>query len=285
MVKKTYIFSLILIIFIYGCAAEQIPEIIEEVPETVVEEIPENTEVTPEEEIPVEEIVETAPAVEETPEEKPALPAPPASFEDKFDGTSIDQDRYSTIITGAGTIAQNNEIVMAGKGEKTIIWNVLYTKGDVDLTKGFTASVKINMKKNAVTLGDDMVILGIEPREKVQAGGAPYKAGFCEVFVEVKRGETQLRMGNTLGKDNGEGVRVSKTSGILTLTYSPADNLLKCGFDNKETTLNQPQITGSFALALRAGMHEDVEEGRVYLEAGGTGEFETVFDDLEFKVQ
>jgi len=291
MKKRLLLVISVFILVLSGCAVEEIPETIEEVPE-IVEEIPVAEEVpeTVVEEIPVEEIVETAPAVEETPEEKPvqvkekpALPAPPASFEDKFDGTSIDQDRYSTIITGAGTIVQNNEIVMAGKGEKTIIWNVLYTKGDVDLTKGFTASVKINMKKNAVTLGDDMVIIGIERREKVEAGGSPYKAGFCEVFVEFKRGETQLRMGNTLGKDNGEGVRVSSTSGILTLTYSPADNLLKCSFDNKETTLNQPQITGSFALALRAGMHEDIIKGGKYSEGGGTGEFETVFDDLEFK--
>jgi len=290
--KKRLLLILVFSFVVFGCATqevsdivpEEVPQIEEELPETkpVAEETPEIIE-EPEEEI---EIVE-----EETPEEKPvqvkekpALPAPPASFEDKFDGTSIDQDRYSTTITGAGTIAQNNEIVMAGKGEKTIIWNVIYTKGDVDLTKGFTASVNINMKKAAVTVGDDMVILGIEPREKVQAGGAPIGAGFCEVFIEARHGgETRLRMGNTFGKDNGEGVRVSATSGILTLTYSPADNLLTCSFDNKETTLQQPQVTGSFALALRAGMHEDIIKGRVYSEAGGTGEFETVFEDLEFK--
>jgi len=287
MKKRYLVFSLILIIFIYGCQVsevEEIPKVIEEIP--VAEEVPE----TVVEEIPVEEIVETAPAAEETPEEKPvqvkekpALPAPPASFEDKFDGTSIDQDRYSTIITGAGTIAQNNEIVMAGKGDRTIIWNVLYTKGDVDLTKGFTASVKINMKKAAVTVGDDMVIIGIEKREKVQDGGLPDKAGYCEVFVE--RGETKLRMENTLGQDNGRPVKVSATSGILTLTYSPANNLLKCSFDNKEVTLSQPQVTGNFALTLRAGMHEDIIKGGKYSEAGGTGEFETVFDDLKFKVQ
>lgn len=216
---------------------------------------------------------------------EPALPAPPVSFEDKFDGTSIEQDRYSTTITGAGTIAQNNEIVMAGKGKKTIIWNVLYTKGDVDLTKGFTASVKINIKKRAVTVGDDMAIIGIEQREKVQAGGRPDKAGYCEVFVE-RGNEKHLRMENTLGQSTkGEGVRVSTTSGILTLTYLPENNLLKCSFDNKEVTLPQPQDTGSFVLTLRTGMHKDIVGGGEYSEAGGTGEFETVFDDLKFKVE
>jgi len=281
--KKRLLISILFVLMfvVFGCATqevsdivpEEVPQIEEELPETkpVAEEIPEITE-EPEKEI---EIVE-----EETPEEKPALPA---SFEDKFDGTSIDQDRYSTIITGAGTIAQNNEIVMAGKGDRTIIWNVLYTKGDVDLTKGFTASVKINMKKAAVTVGDDMVIIGIERREKVQDGGLPVEAGYCEVFIE--RGETQLRMENTLGRDNGRPVKVSATSGILTLTYSPENNLLKCSFDNKDITLSQPQVTGSFALTLRTGMHEDIIKGGKYSEAGGTGEFETVFDDLKFKVQ
>lgn len=299
---EVILFGVILVIMIIsGCATQEVSDIVpEEFPQVegklpenkpVAEETPEITE-EPEEEIPVEEIVETAPAAEEPHEEKPvqvkekpALPAPPTSFEDKFDGTSIDHDRYSTTITGAGTIAQNNEIVMAGKGEKTIIWNVLYTKGDVDLTKGFTASVKINMKKAAVTVGDDMVIIGIEKQEDVQAGRGPGKeAGYCEVFIETRHGdETRLRMQNTLGKDNGEGVRVSKTSGVLALTYLPENKLLKCSFDNKEVTLSQPQDTGSFALTLRAGMHEDVIKGREYSEAGGTGEFETVFDDLEFK--
>lgn len=282
--KKRLLVSWIIVLMfvIFGCSTQVSDTIQEQIPEVQEQKSDSLTNETIPEEVIEEEIVETAPAVEETPEEKPALPAPPASFEDKFDGTNINQDRYSTTITGAGTIAQNNGIVMAGKGDGTIIWTILYTKGDVDLTKGFTVSVKINMKKAVVTIGDAMAIIGIEQRKKVQAGGRPDKAGYCEVFVA--HGETRLRMENTFGQDNREGVRVSATSGILTLTYLPENNLLKCSFDNKEVTLPQPQDTGSFALALRAGMHGDIIGGRgEYLESRGTGEFEIVFDDLEFK--
>ena len=78
---------------------------------------------------------------------------------------------------------------------------------------------------------------------------------------------------------SGHGESLSKTEGILTMSYTVKDATLRCKFDGKEISVKQLPTPGRYALTLRSGVHEITSGGD---EKPGKGSFTTTFDNLKF---
>lgn len=193
------------------------------------------------------------------------------SFTDTFDGTTIDATKYSTKITGKGSITQNNEIIQTGNAVNEIIWNIFYTNQNLSFAKDFTITVDVKLD-SSVSSGDGMSIVGVEDRSVVLGGMKP-TAGFCELSVSSHG--TTIRMSGS-----GEHMTtVSTTSGKMELSYSAAKSTLTCSFGGQTVTESRQPKAGELALTLRAGLHTITPGNEA--ESSGSGTFAVKFDNLK----
>ena len=202
---------------------------------------------------------------------------PPDSFKDSFEGSTINDKKYLKAITGNGTIMQDNKIIMAGSGTDVIIWNILYSRGNVDFTRDFSIKTDGELTKLSSVNGDIMMMIGVENRSLLQKP-AHSKGAYCEISIGSHG--TFIRMENTDGYANN-GESISKTKGNVIFSYDSKNKLLTCGIDETKITLSQPSKTGDYALTLRSGLHEISHEHNSELK--GSGSFNVMFDNLEFK--
>lgn len=203
------------------------------------------------------------------------------SFTDTFDGTSIDTNRYLTAKRGSGSLTQNNGIIMIGDASNELLWNILYTKDDIDFTKNFTISVDVNFKEANVVRGDAMVIIGVEEKTQIVNAVFPAFSSFCEMYYEVGTGP-KLRMENSIGQYPAS-VSLAASAGKLTATFN-LDGGLTCLFESSagNETLNRTEgikTTGRYGVHLRGGVHTvDFASGK---EQDGSAKFNVFFDNLK----
>lgn len=209
--------------------------------------------------------------------QKPKIIGPPSSFSDSFDSQKINTEIYTTRITGDGSIKQNDKIIMTGNAENEILWNILYTNKNIDFTKDFSIVVKIDLKGSSQGSSDIMTIIGVEDRSQILKGTEP-KGAICEISSGFL-GKI-LRMQSTTSAHSINYQSISTTSGVINMKYDSKTSTLTCIFDNKEMTTYQPSQQGDFAIVLRSGLHKISHEGS---ESTGSGSFETIYDDLQFK--
>lgn len=195
---------------------------------------------------------------------------PPIPYPDSFDGTSIDADKYSLKIVGLGSITQNNEIVSSGNANDEIIWNILYTNENIDLSKDFTVTVDVNLTAD-VQRGDAMAILAVEPLDKIPDGKMPER-NYCELSTGSSHG-TILRTAKS-----GHGSKVSSTSGKMSVSFNALKEQFNCALDTFEVSEHKPLEFGTYVLTLRAGIHQISGS---YEESGSTGSFTVKYDNLD----
>ncbi|MBI4009782.1 MAG: hypothetical protein HY361_01110 [Candidatus Aenigmarchaeota archaeon] len=212
----------------------------------------------------------TTPTIETKPAPPPPLPSP--EYPDGFEGTLTNITKYSTKITGSGTITQNNEIIQTGNANNEVIWNILYTTQKIDFTKDFTIEVDVDLT-GSVSHGDAMAIIGVEDVELVMAGKKP-NAGYCELSTGGH--------GNIIRMESSgmQQTTVSTTKGKIKLAFEAANSKLSCSFDGQTVSETQVPKSGQFTAALRSGLHEIIPAYGHETENPTSGSLTVKYDNL-----
>jgi len=231
-------------------------------------EVPKETETT----MPA---IENKPASTSPPPPAPqpvAIPPPAPEYPDGFDGTSINTAKYSTKITGSGSITQNNEIIQTGNANNEVVWNILYTTQKIDFTKDFTIEVDVDLT-GSVSHGDAMAIIGVEDVGLVESGVKP-SAGYCELSTGGH--------GNIIRMESSgmQQTTVSTTKGKIKLAFEVANSKLSCSFDGQTVSETQVPKSGQFTATLRSGLHEIIPAYGHETENPTSGSLTVKYDNL-----
>lgn len=261
-------------LFIFGCATEvpqdipdqKAPEPVVQQPEPVVP-VEEPKTVTPVEPQPVKspDIEAEQPSVKE---EQLALP----SYPDSFNGKTFSTGKYTKKTFGAGTIRQDDALIMDGSGQHELIWNIVHTNEEIDFSKNFEISVDVGLQQH-VEMGDAMVVVSLERKDEI-AGKMP-----SFTFCELMSGPTHER--NIRTKGSGHGLVVPTLNGTMKVSFDLAHKQFKCTFGNQIAGYTDVEAIQSLdarphAVVLRSGMHIPSS----YEERGTTGDYHATFDNL-----
>lgn len=209
-------------------------------------------------------------------EPKSPVPKPVVSaYPDSFEGTYININKYSTNIVGRGSITQNNEITATGSADNEVVWNILYTNQNIDLSKDFTITADIDLKAD-VKRGNAVAIISLETLDGISKGKMPER-NYCELSVNYNYG-TILRT----RRSAKPGIEVPTTAGKMLVSFNLSKEEFICSFAGVELLDRELPQYGKFVLALRSGIYDI---GGAEKEIGGSGSFTAKFDNLDLIVK